>query len=202
MQDPGFGAGDDLAVEVASDATMFWRRKKKDAISAWQTDAPTTEIVAPTTEIVTGELASVTTAVTVNAENYDPSDPRHREALEAAEAATGVDLDGDGKVAERPAGSTAFSTSPATDPISQLERLQRLRESGALTRLAHTARDQLIGVLLGSGHNECFLSRPKSSFGSLRQTQPASVGSSRRNACTSALKRAGRSNIGVWPVSS
>ena len=46
----------------------------------------------------------------------------------------------------------------------------------ALQRQPHTALDQLIGVLLRSGHNECFLSGgPKSSFGSLRQTQPACV---------------------------
>jgi hypothetical protein len=106
---------------------MFWRRNKKDAISSWQTETQATEIVV-------GEPSTtISRAVTVNAEAFDPSDPAHREALDAAEAATGMDLDGDGTVAERPAGATAFSVAPDTDQISQLERLQRLREAGALT---------------------------------------------------------------------
>jgi hypothetical protein len=37
------------------------------------------------------------------------------------------------RLSQRPPGTTAFSVSPGTAPILQLERLQRLRESGALT---------------------------------------------------------------------
>lgn len=62
----------------------------------------------------------------VQAEAYDPSNPVHAQALQAAEAATGMDLDGDGRVggAPPPAGG---------DRVAQLERLAALRSSGALT---------------------------------------------------------------------
>ena len=64
----------------------------------------------------------------------------------------------------------------------------------ALERQAHSSADQLIGILLRTGHNDCFLSRgPKSSFRSLRQTQPASSVSrcwpwSRPSGCCSRLE--------------
>jgi hypothetical protein len=124
---------------------MFWRRKKQDAISEWQAEMQTTQH----TEIVAGRPSTeITRAVTVNSEPFDPSDPGHREALEAAEAMTGRDLDGDGKVAERPSGATAFAISPEPDPISELERLQRLRESGALTEAEFAEQKRRI---LGTG---------------------------------------------------
>jgi hypothetical protein len=128
---PAHRAGGDVAAQVASRLQMFWRRKKKDAISAWQAETQTTQ----TTEIVVGEPSTtIATGVTVNSETFDPSNPEHREILEGAEAATGMDLDGDGTVAERPPGAAPYSVSHASDdPISHLERLQRLRESGALT---------------------------------------------------------------------
>jgi hypothetical protein len=51
--------------------------------------------------------------------------------------------------------------------------------TAALKRQPHATRHELIGVLLRTGHNECFLSRePKSSFGSLRQTVKISSGAS------------------------
>jgi hypothetical protein len=62
--------------------------------------------------------------MSVQAQPYDPSNPQHRQALDAAEAATGMDLNGDGRVAGR--------GEPA-DHIAQLERLVALRDSGALT---------------------------------------------------------------------
>jgi hypothetical protein len=66
-------------------------------------------------------------SVSVQSEAYDPSNPVHAQALQAAEAATGMDLDGDGRV-----GGAAPATA-AGDRVAQLERLAALRDSGALT---------------------------------------------------------------------
>jgi hypothetical protein len=71
-----------------------------------------------------------------------------RQAMEAIESATGMDLDGDGRVggaggpAAVPGGQVFGAGGPAGAPmtgaggddvVSQLERLARLHESGALT---------------------------------------------------------------------
>jgi len=125
----------------------FWKRKKQDAFEAWQSETKT-EVVTTTGDVPTSfgsdPSSSSVTKVVVNSEDFDPSNAQHREAIETAEAMSGMDLDGDGKVAERPAHAPAFGVggvfgkafgqpAAAPDPISQLERLQRLRESGTLT---------------------------------------------------------------------
>lgn len=70
-------------------------------------------------------MTQQSSSVVVNQETYDPSDPQHAAAMRAAEAATGMDLDGDGVVTGR---------APASeDRVSQLERLAELHRSGALT---------------------------------------------------------------------
>ena len=105
----------------------FWNRRKRNAIDAWKSEVVSTEIVTEPTELV-----STHTSVIIDGETLDPSNPQHREALETAEAMLGQDLDGDGRVSPRPPGAV-FTVPGGADPISKLERLQKLRESGALT---------------------------------------------------------------------
>lgn len=84
----------------------------------------------------TGEIPATTSTVTVlkiDDVDYDPSNPAHRRTVAEAEALTGTDLDGDGRVAERPVAPEPAPEPVAADPISQLERLQALRVAGALT---------------------------------------------------------------------
>ena len=115
----------------------FWKRKRKSAFDAWQTETKTEIVTTGQSSSGAGDPPSSVSSVVVNSETFDPSNRHHREAIETAEAMSGMDLDGDGKVAERPAGQVGFGalfgTPAAADPISRLERLQKLRESGALT---------------------------------------------------------------------
>jgi hypothetical protein len=88
--------------------------------------------------------------INVGAQQFDASNPLHKQALDQAEAATGMDLDGDGKVAGRGA-AAATPGQPQEDPneerIEQLERLVKLRDSGALSA---TEFEQQKKQILGS----------------------------------------------------
>ena len=63
--------------------------------------------------------------------------------ISALEAATGMDVDGDGQVGDTPPASSATSppsSAPAEDPIAKLERLAKLRDEGVLTDEAFAAQ--------------------------------------------------------------
>jgi hypothetical protein len=72
--------------------------------------------------------------VVVNVSGGSLDDPGVVEALRMAEAMTGMDLDGDGRVGtQTPVPPPASAEPPVEDRIARLERLARLREQGALT---------------------------------------------------------------------
>ena len=96
---------------------MFWRKKNKEAdwMSAVQpVEAQTFKMTA-------------TNAGTPNVQVFgNPSPEQMKQAMDMAERFMNTDLDGDGQVAGgAPAGQT--------DVVSQLERLAKLHETGALT---------------------------------------------------------------------
>jgi hypothetical protein len=118
----------------------------KDEEVDWQTSATP---AAPTP-------AAPTPVVPANLENVVLTGDAARAAMENIERATNMDLDGDGKIGgvATPGAQTPFSaafgspapTAPA-DVVSQLERLAKLRESGALTEAEFAAQKaKLLGA--------------------------------------------------------
>ena len=71
------------------------------------------------------------------------------EAIDIAEQATGMDLDADGKIgsgAAPPGSATADPPAGDDDRIAQLERLAKLRDTGALTQAEfETEKARLLG---------------------------------------------------------
>ena len=90
---------------------MFWRRKK-DANEEWMAGASTS---ATTITSVNGGTPQVQVMGNATQEQV-------KQAMEMAERFMGQDLDGDGVVA-----------GAQEDVVSQLERLAKLRDQGALT---------------------------------------------------------------------
>lgn len=91
--------------------------------------------------------------VVVNVSGGSLDDPGVAEALEMAEAMTGMDLDGDGRIGAQAApAAPAPEDTPAEDRIARLERLARLREQGALTEEEFAAeKARVLGERPGPG---------------------------------------------------
>jgi hypothetical protein len=75
----------------------------------------------------------VSSSVTVQANGRVLQGAEAEQMLRAMESATGMDLDGDGRIAGEPAPPQAGPPPPAPDTTSELERLAALHASGALS---------------------------------------------------------------------
>ena len=114
-------------------------RRFRDLIEAVRADP---ERLQGAHVIQTSWTAGTGSAV-VDGEPFDPDNPTHVDFMRRAEAAVGVDLDGDGVVSEVPSGSPPPPPPPAFAPpdvdgnalerVQALERLAALRAAGALT---------------------------------------------------------------------
>ncbi len=93
-------------------------RVEWDEVPEWS------ELVRDQAAAMAERMRSGPAAAMPQAEPYDPSNPAHAQAIRAAEAMTGMDLDGDGTIA---------GAAPRGDRVAQLERLAALHRSGALT---------------------------------------------------------------------